>query len=66
MCCQVGDSPGILLGVVIGFLVKCVSRYWGLRLRNEVGLVVGRLRRFTGGRTARCSIRICLVPWEWG
>lgn len=40
VCCLVGSSSGVLMGVVAGnFVVKCVSRYWRLTLKNEVGLV---------------------------
>lgn len=28
--------------------------------------VVGVVRESIGGRKARCSIKICLVSWEWG
>ena len=48
-----------------GFLVKCVSRHWGLTLMSK-GEVVGVVKGSIGGRKARCSIKICLVSWEWG
>lgn len=44
------DRCGLLV-----FQVKCVSRYWGLGLAE----VIHRMEE------AGCSIRICLVPWEW-
>lgn len=67
MCCLVRDSSGILLVMATGreFQVKCVSRYWELKLRNEDGLW-RVLRASTGGRKARCSTMTCLVYWEWG
>lgn len=43
-----------------GFQVKCVSRYWGLILRNGYGLG-GDLGGPKGDRTSGCSPRICLV-----
>lgn len=43
-----GDSSGFLIGGVLGFHVKCVSRYWELAL-TWMRMGYGKVRGSIGG-----------------